>query len=339
MAALAPLVLAVPLALTVRRQRDLLRVLERRCSEAEELVAEARAPSLEAPSVDEGPDVFAHLEALRSGWEAITGRAEVVPDPTVPADARLTALRHELLDTEWQLMTGALDPLDGVARMRERVTALYPSAEGAAEAWRSLREALREQLTTVLLGVATRGSRETLLALEARSTEADALLGVALPPFEPPDPDPERFGTASAREALDTLAAVVRRHAPEARAADDENEPAGSEPRGGDPREEIEAALAELDAALVDLEVPLAGAADPEAAAAADADAGAAARREEELRELVLQFTRDSRDMLNCIAELESTNAKLTQELEALRDGAPAPDAPPPSATDAVDAA
>jgi hypothetical protein len=341
MAALAPLVLAVPLALTVRRQRALLRTLERRCAEAEEMVAAARVPEMAGPSIDDAPDVFAHLEALRSGWEAVTGQKEVAADATAPAEARLTALRHEILDTEWQLMSGVLDPMDGLERLRGSVTALYPTAEAATTAWRELRSELREQLGVVLHGVATRGARETLVALEAQAAEVDALLGVDLPPFEPPEVDPERYGTASARDALDTLAAVVRRHAPEApppAAEDDDPEATGR--HGGDPRAEIEAALAELDTALVAIEERLAnGGGEP---AAVEPDAGAAARREEELRELVLQFTRDSRDMLNCIAELETTNARLTEELEAARAGAPAP-APPASdaaeETEDVDAA
>ncbi len=135
---------------------------------------------------------------------------------------------------------------------------------------------------------------------------ADQLIGTPSPTIEfRDDPEPEQSGRwAAVISGLTQLRAAASK-AQTDHAADDNAEPIALD---GDT---IQAILGALILAVDELRTANSEAAKHESS------------REMELRQMILQFTYDSRDMLTCIRRLESENAALRSQLpEAAADAA-----------------
>lgn len=174
--------------------------------------------------------------------------------------------------------------------LRASVASLTASATDTREGWRCLREALHK----VLEGAQPVMAHSSWDELHRLLCAADKLHGVPSPAITFRDDEDDDLPTETTTE--DRWRALVRGLQELRAAATDPDHP-------GLDDEDVKAMLGALILAVDELRTR-----GPEVSKQESA-------RETELRQMILQFTHDSRDMLLCIRRLESENANLRTQL------------------------
>lgn len=290
-------VIAVTLAFVTRRQHARMTALNAECESVKTLLEACDLAGQPASGHSDAPAVDHHVDLLRTTFLELANARELRLDPADSEELRLLALRHETLQSELQMLRGEIDPGAGQMRIQEAIETLFGGAAGAIGApWADFRKSFREALRIIMRGVATAPARERLVDLESLCARVDELIGVTPGDWDIPvafDPD---LPSTEVRTLLESLHTSLQ-------APDDSYDHAGGR------LAEMEKTLTALDAAIERLEQA------PAPEPAPDAGSGDA-QHQDELKELIMQFTRDSRDMLNCIAELEVENERLREKLE-----------------------